>query len=294
MRAELADLGIAFRRMALWGAGAFYLYVGWWVWRLGAGQDSYAYWLAWHRHSMYSIAPSHFGAFLYSPVFAQIIWPLTRFPWPVFFWVWTVAGFAVFAWLLWPLHWRHRIPALCFCVPQVIDGNVWPLFAVVILFGFRRPALWAIPLLVKITSAMCLVWFDARREWHLLARAVAAAALLTGVSAAISPHLWAEWIHLLIHGGSVATPAFTGGLNIPLRLRLPVAVGLAVYGARKDRVGFLAAAVAIGSPVFNAGLTLSTFSVFAALPRLHGRRPKTVAATQPRPLMSPQLERAQT
>ena len=105
------------------------------------------------------------------------------------------------------------------------------------------------------------------------------------VSAAISPHLWAEWIHLLIHGGSVATPAFTGGLNIPLRLRLPVAVGLAVYGARKDRVGFLAAAVAIGSPVFNAGLTLSTFSVFAALPRLHGRRPKTVAATQPRPLL---------
>lgn len=267
------------RRTALWGVGAFYLYVGWWVWKLGAGQDSYAYWLAWHHHQMYGIGPSHFGAFLYSPVFAQVIWPLTRFPWPVFFWVWTVSSFAVFAWLLWPLQLRHRIPLLCFCVPQVIDGNVWPLFAIVILFGFRRPALWSVPLLVKVTSAMGLVWFAARREWHSLARALSAAAVLTGVSALISPHLWVEWVHLLIHGGSVAAPAFTGGLNVPLAARLPTALALAVYGARNDRVGFLAAAVAIGSPIFNAGLTLSTFSVFAALPRLQGRPSPKVALT---------------
>jgi hypothetical protein len=274
MREELAGLGIALRRVSLWGVGIFYLFVGLVVWRLGAGHDSFAYWWAWHHHPMYGIAPRHFGAFLYSPVFAQAIWPLTRLPWPVFFWIWTVGSFAIYGWLLWPLRWWIRIPLLCLCVPQVIQGNVWPIFALVLVFGFRRPALWSIPLLVKVTSAMGLVWFAVRREWRALAQALVAAAALVGVSALISPHLWTAWIHLLIYGGSASTPEFTGGApNIPLAVRLPIAIALTVYGARKERVAFLAFAVCLASPVFDTGLTLSNFFVLAAIPRMRAMRP---------------------
>jgi Glycosyltransferase family 87 len=281
MKPELAGLGIALRRMLLWGLGALYLDVAWVIWKMGAGHDSYAYWWAWHHHPMYGIAPGHFAAFLYSPLFAQVIWPLAHLPWPAFFWIWTVGEFTVFVWLLWPLHWRNRIPLLCLCVPEVIGGNVWPLLAVVLVFGFRRPSLWAAALLVKVTSAMGLVWFAWRREWRPLSRALVASAGLIAVSAAISPHLWTAWIHLLIHGGSASTPEFKEAVSIPLAARLPVAVALAAYGARKSRVGFLAAAVAIGSPVFDFSILFSNFFVFAALPRLRECR------ATPKPAMSP-------
>jgi hypothetical protein len=274
MKAELAAFGIALRRVSLWGVAVIALYEAWLLRGPSAaqtGHDAYAYWLVWHHHPMYGIAPFHLNAFLYSPVFAQAIWPLTLLPWLVFFAVWTAGAFAIYAWLLWPLPWWQRVPLLCMCVPQVITGNIWPLFALVILFGFRRPSLWAFPLLTKVTSAMGLVWFAARREWRLLAEAVAVSAALIGVSAAVSPGLWVAWGHLLLHGGSATTPRFSGGFNIPLAPRLPVAVILAVYAARRNRVAFLAAAVAIGSPVFNLDLLVSNLFVFAALPRLRQR-----------------------
>lgn len=277
MREELAGLGIALRRVSLWGVGVFYLFVGLVVWRIGAGYDSFAYWWAWHHHPMYDIAPQHVGAFLYSPVFAQAIWPLTRLPWPVFFWIWTVGSFAIYTWLLWPLRWWIRVPLLCLCVPQVIQGNIWPIFALVLVFGFRRPALWSIPVLAKITAGMGLVWFAVRREWRALAEALLATAALVGVSVLISPHLWTAWIHLLIHGGSKSTPEFQGGVYVPLWPRLVVAVLFTVYGARKNRVGLLAAAVGLASPVFDFNLMVSNFFVLTAIPRMRAMRPRIEA-----------------
>jgi hypothetical protein len=69
-------------------------------------------------------------------------------------------------------------------------------------------------------------------------------------------------------------------VTIPLAARLPVAAALAAYGAHKSRFGFLAAAVAIGSPVFDFSIMFSNFFVLAALPRLRECR------TKPEPAVS--------
>jgi Glycosyltransferase family 87 len=270
--AEVWPFLYALRDVLLWTLGAFYLLLASGLWKVGFGHDAHAYWLAWRRHPMYGIAPDRVDAFLYSPVFAQAVWPLTRLSWHAFFALWVSASVAAFVWLLWPLRWRYRIPLLCLCAPVIVSGDIWPLLATVIVLGFRRPTLWSIALLTKVTAAMGLLWFAVRREWEPLLRALAAAAILVGVSAAVSPGLWAAWLHLLIHGGSATTASY-GGIDIPFAGRLPVALGLATYGAAKGRVGFLIAAVAIGSPTFDFSLSLSNFCVFAALPRLRAAAP---------------------
>ena len=113
------------------------------------GFDSHAYWLAWHHTSMYGSSPNTDGAFLYSPAFAQLIWPLAQLPWPAFLAFWTVGGLLLYGWLLWPMPIVYRLPLLLICIPQAVIGNIWPLFAVVALVGFRRPSVWAFPLLTS-------------------------------------------------------------------------------------------------------------------------------------------------
>ena len=144
---------------------------------------------------------------------------------------WTVAGFALYAWLLRPLGRALAAPLLLFCLPQAMVGNIWPLLAVVLVFGFRRPGLWAFPLLTKVTAGVGVVWFAARGEWRNLARVVVPTVLVTAVSVAISPQLWVDWLHILRGGGTGGSAA--GGFDIPLVYRLPVALALAVYAARR-------------------------------------------------------------
>ena len=45
--------------------------------------DAHAYWTAW-QGGMYDTPWLVNGAYSYSPAFAQLIWPLTLLPWPVF------------------------------------------------------------------------------------------------------------------------------------------------------------------------------------------------------------------
>lgn len=52
---------------------------------------------------MYGLPPNTADAYLYSPAFAQLIWPLAQLPWPLFVAAGAVAGFALYAWLLRPL-----------------------------------------------------------------------------------------------------------------------------------------------------------------------------------------------
>ena len=129
--------------LALWFLGGLYSSVAIIGWRTALGFDAHAYWLAWHHSSMYGLPPNTADAYLYSPAFAQLIWPLAQLPWPLFVAAWAVAGFALYAWLLRPLGRTLAAPLLLFCLPQAMVGNIWPLLAVVLVFGFRRPGLWA-------------------------------------------------------------------------------------------------------------------------------------------------------
>jgi hypothetical protein len=100
------------------------------VWLQGLGADSHAYWLAWHG-PMYTTGPMTQDAFLYSPAFAQALWPAAQLPWQVFSALFSVGLGIALAWLLAPLGWRWAIPLWLEGLPEITSGNVfillpWP------------------------------------------------------------------------------------------------------------------------------------------------------------------------
>jgi hypothetical protein len=228
--------------------------------RYGFGYDAHAYWSAWRHHELYTAPANERDAYLYSPAFAQAIWPLTRLPWPAFAGVWTILGVASFAWLLAPVSRARKLLWLVLVVPSVIAGNIWPFFAIVLVVGFRWPAAWALPLLTKITAAVGLIWFGARREWRSAAYAVGAAAVIVGISVAFSPGLWGDWIGVVHRSGS--RPLYYK--NLFPAVRVPIGLALAVVAARTDRKPLLAWSMLLACPVFS----LPNLGLLAAIPRL--------------------------
>jgi hypothetical protein len=159
---------------------------------------------------------------------------------------------------------------------DIAAGNVWCLFAVTLVLGFRRPALWAIPLLTKVTPVLGPVWFAARREWRKLGVWFGTVFVVVALSALLQPHLWNGWFKLLLHPESHRTA--TGGdwqpllyLHGPwlLAFELPIAVAITVYAARTNRPWLVAVAMVLANPV----LTSDGLVVLAALPRLLDQKP---------------------
>jgi hypothetical protein len=156
------------------------------------------------------------------------------------------------------------VVAFVLVVPEIVDGNIWALFAVVLVVGFRRPGAWAFPLLTKVTAGVGLLWFAARREWRPALVAVATTAAVVAVSIAATPSLWHDWLAFVRHGGGYATH----GRLVPPVVRLPVALLLVLVAVRRTRPSWLAPAMLLAAPVFGT----YNFALLAALPRLRGPR----------------------
>src|SRR4051794_36956044 len=159
----------------------------------GWGADSRAYWMAWHGPA-YTTGPMTKDAYLYSPAFAQLIWPLAQLPWPVFAGIVSLTLGVVLVWLLRPLGWRWAVPLWLAGLPEIVSGNIFILLALAAV-SFSRPPAWALPALTKVTVCVGPVWYLARREWASLAKSLLAIAVIAGVSVLISPQLWADWMH---------------------------------------------------------------------------------------------------
>ena len=108
--------------------------------RIPLGVDSHAYWAAWIGDSMYDRAPGTLDAYLYSPAFAQAVWPLVQLPWPVFGVLWALATVAGLVYLFAPMGWRWVPPLLLLCSPEIASGNVFWLLALGwrLIFCIRR------------------------------------------------------------------------------------------------------------------------------------------------------------
>jgi hypothetical protein len=238
----------------------------------GVGLDAHAYWSAWrHGHTLYSAAPEQRDAYLYSPAFAQAIWPLTLLPWAAFVSLWAIMAAGVYAWLLAPLGRAWAIPLLIVCLPEVAFGNVWSFFALALVLGFRFSAAWAFPILLKLTPGIGLLWFAVRREWRSLGVAVLATACIAGLSLAIAPHLWIDWFRLLVHPEQFKNPSrevLRVMLHVPLSLHLligiPLSVAVTIHAARTDRKRLLPLAMMLAAPVWG----LNAFALLTAIPRL--------------------------
>jgi hypothetical protein len=225
------------------------------------GMDARAYWLTGHEHDLYTAAPKYAGAFLYSPAFALLVRPLTLLPWSVFLALWMVMETAAFVWLLAPIGWRWAVPALLWCVPEVVIGNVYAFLALAAVVGMRRPLAWAFPLLTKVTPGVGVLWFVGRRQWWLFGRAVLGTLTIAAASLAIAPNLWADWVRFLLDHGS------GGGVSVVLRV--VAASVLVLVAARIDQRWLIAPAMLLATPVI-AGI--SAFTMLTSIPRLAAMR----------------------
>lgn len=196
----------------------------------GTAQEALCYWLPSLADPYARSSWTEPIAYVYSPAFLQLIGPIRWLPWPSFVGVWTAILIAA-VWLLVGPRWF--LLGLGVAAMEIAGGNISLLLAVAIVLGFRWPATWAFVLLTKVTPGVGLLWFAARGEWRALGIAGLATALVVATSALAMPTAWLEWIEVLVrNAGRTGTWA---AVPIPLAARLPVAVGLVVWGARTDR-----------------------------------------------------------
>jgi Glycosyltransferase family 87 len=223
--------------------------------------DMHTYWATRDGFSYATSNPYLIGAYLYAPVFAQALWPLSAsIPWPVFAAVWTAMISVSVVWLVG----RWSFPVLLFSGALALElylGQIDVFIAAAVVIGFRYPAAYALPLLTKVAPGIGLLWFLFRREWRSLAVAVAATVAVAAVSAIAAPSLWHDWYDLLrrsITDKQVVDGAY---LAIPVWARLPFAVGIIFWGARTSRHWTVPVAILLAMPI----LWVNVFTLLIAV-----------------------------
>jgi hypothetical protein len=225
----------------------------------GTGQDARCYWLPSLLDPYAQSQWTNPIAYVYSPAFLQLVSPLTRLPWQAFIGVWTAILLLSVRYLTGP---RLLAAGIAFAAMEIAGGNISLLLAVAIVLGFRWPAAWALVLLTKVTPGVGLLWFAVRGEWRSLAMALGATLAVVAVSAVMLPGAWSEWIDVLLrNGGREGTWA---ALPIALWIRLPIAIGVVIWGARTNRRWAVPVASLIALPAVWYG-SLSMLLAIVAL-----------------------------
>ncbi|HJP89226.1 MAG TPA: glycosyltransferase 87 family protein [Candidatus Limnocylindrales bacterium] len=223
--------------------------------------DMHTYWATRGGITYAGSDPYTIGAYLYAPVFAQVLWPIAAsVPWPVFAALWTALIAVAVVWLVG----RWSFPVLLFSGALALElylGQIDVFIAVAVLIGFRYPAAYAFPLLTKVAPGIGLLWFAFRREWRALAIAGAATVAVAAVSAWLAPALWHDWYDLLRR--SVTDKQVVDGayVAIPVWARLPFAVGIIFWGARTSRHWTVPVAILLAMPI----LWINVFTLLIAV-----------------------------
>ena len=254
--------------LALIAAAATWLFIVAWCepygrWP-GTAMDAHAYWLAPAGSNPYSIAAVGTpNAYLYSPVFLQLLWPLRALSWQGFVAAWAFFPLAALAYLTGP---RLFLLGLALTFTEVAGGNIELLIGVAIVVGFRWPAAWSFVLLTKVTPGIGLLWFAVRREWRALFIALAATAAIVAVSFVIQPEAWIRWPQVLT-SNTGATKGTWAAVPIPFLFRLPFALVLVVWGARTNRRWAVPIAAMLALPALWYGglsIIIATFPLVGA------------------------------
>lgn len=234
--------------------------------------DARAYHRAWPG-GLYDIEPGWPDAYNYSPLFAQLAYPLTLLPWPVFAGVMIGAALVGVLWLLRPLPPLLFVLGLGLCSVQVASGNIDWLLAVVAVVGLGRSAaagsVWACATFTKVVPTLGPVWFLARGAWRPLAAWGVTVVALVAVSAAFDLQAWRDWFTFLLHNSAGESSSMWPWVP-PWWTRLPFAVALTVWAARTDRPWWVPVAMVLAAPVPGTG----PLALLMAVPRLlpAGRR----------------------
>lgn len=240
--------------------------IPWYVRTGQVGADAHAYWLAGLATHPYGPAPGAVDAFLYSPLFAQAMRPLSLLPWHFFLGTWMVAETVALFWLVHPLPWVWRIPVGLLAVDEILMGNIYVFLAVATVLGMRYPAAWAFPLLTKITPAIPgVVWFVLRGEWRQLVRIGVVTLGLVAFSALIDPHLWVEWAQFLLKQGAQSRWVWA---------RIVAGVSIAAISAKRQYAWGLPLASLVSLPNWNG--QLKDMAILLGIPRLVPKRKRSM------------------
>lgn len=235
------------------------------------GADAFNYWSAW-QGGLYHGSRLMYGdgVYLYSPVFAQLLYPFTLLPFGAFRLGWAALSLTAFVWLIAPAPLRWKVPLAFVATVCVAAGGIeWLLCLVVVL---RYPALWAVGILTKVTPGIVLVGNP-----RALVIALGATGIVAGVSFVIAPHLWLDWFDLLAR--NLTQPHYEGLVGF-LPVRLAVAAGL-VLTSRSPIAPALALIVA--TPDIN----VTTAGLLCAIPRLAGALPARGSSLSAQPRTVP-------
>lgn len=214
--------------------------------------DALIFWSAAQQPSFYTETWAGGSLYVYPPPLAQI---LRVVPWFLFVTVWIWTLFVAF----WAATRRWSIPTFVISMMLAVTmgfgfvlanpatltlvGNPQIAIAAVCVLGFRWPALWAFPILTKISPGIALLWFAVRKEWRSLAIASATTLVIVIASLIAGPRDWADFLGFATL--NAGTPPPIPYVAIPLIVRLPIAIGLIIWGAKTDRRWTVPVAVAI-------------------------------------------------
>ena len=201
--------------------------------------DTYAFWDAWHDGVLYPPEWRPESLYVYSPAFAQAFYPLGELPWR-----WVHAGWAILqagalVWMLRPVGallvlfvpWPMLDGTGTAVYSSLNNGNPMILAAAAITLGLTRwPGAFAFLFLTKVSAGVGILYFVVRREWHKVGIAVATTGVIVVASALIAPHLWVDWIRLLVGAAGAAggNEAMAKEQFMPLPLLVRGTLGLVV------------------------------------------------------------------
>ncbi len=218
-----------------------------------------------------------YGAFMYSPAFADALAPFRLLPERVFTALWQLGLFVVLAVLLrgWSfllvvaglLSLVVPIPIAGLALGEIAHGNIHILFGAIAILGLRYPALWSVVLLSKVTPGIGLLWFLARREWRNLAIALGVTGIIVFASFVYDPGDWFDWTSLLMASADHKFAQWVVPISLPVRLAMSAII--VVWGARTDRPWVLPIAVgwAIPMPYPSLLVTMAFALYYVRRPR---------------------------
>jgi hypothetical protein len=235
--------------------------------RWASPNDEHAYWLAGQRllngmplydPNASSITPF---AYWYPPVVAQAIAPISAVvPSEAFSWAWTGV---VLGCLLYLAGGRPLVAlALVAYLPVATElgfRNVHLILAVLIVLAIRRwPMLFAVGAAIKIAPGLGIVYLAARGRWRDAVIAALVGVAILGVSVALAPRAWGDFVDILSARGPGDASSF---VPIPYIVRALAGLALAVVAGRLEpRIGepLLVVAIMVALPTlwFTALSTL--------------------------------------
>jgi hypothetical protein len=222
------------------------------------GIDARAYWRVDLAHPYtHSLPLGTVSTFIYPPPLGQLLAPLSLFPFPLFYAVWTVMLIGVLIWLVRPWPWA----ALILILPvsyELFVGQIHLLIAAAIVVGFAHPSAWAFPVLTKLTPGVGLAWFAVRREWRALATALGAIGAVVALSFALSPSAWSDWI------GFMTANAGQGDLVF---VRFALGAVIVAFGGLTGRRWLVPVGVWIALPVVYIESWVVLLAIVRLVPR---------------------------